>query len=58
MKVLTTGSCGLVRFGLTGYRCRAGHPVTGIDNNMRADFFGPVRRHELDPSAFEELAAE
>jgi CDP-paratose 2-epimerase len=41
MKVLITGSCGLIGSELTDHFCRAGHSVSGIDNNMRADFFGP-----------------
>jgi hypothetical protein len=42
-KVLITGSCGLIGSELSGYFCRAGHPVTGIDKNMRVDFFGLER---------------
>lgn len=41
MKVLITGSCGLIGSELAAHFCRAGHSVSGIDNNMRADFFGP-----------------
>src|SRR5271166_276533 len=41
MRALITGSCGLIGSELTSYFCRAGHSVTGIDNNMRANFFGP-----------------
>jgi CDP-paratose 2-epimerase len=40
MKLLITGSCGLIGSELTEYFCRAGETVVGIDNNMRANFFG------------------
>jgi CDP-paratose 2-epimerase len=41
MKVLVTGSCGLIGSELSAHFCHAGHSVSGIDSNMRADFFGP-----------------
>jgi CDP-paratose 2-epimerase len=41
VKVLISGSCGLIGSELTSYFCKSEHSVTGIDNNMRADFFGP-----------------
>jgi len=41
MKVLVTGSSGLVGSVSVGFFDRMGFSVTGIDNNMRADFFGP-----------------
>ncbi len=41
MKVLVTGSSGLIGSeGVESYD-REGHQVVGVDNNMRADFFGP-----------------
>ena len=40
MKVLVTGSSGLIGSEAVEYYERAGHHVTGIDNNMRAEFFG------------------
>lgn len=40
MKVLITGSSGLIGSEAVEYYDRAGHQVIGIDNNMRAKFFG------------------
>lgn len=40
MKVLVTGSSGLVGSEAVEYYDREGHNVVGIDNNMRATFFG------------------
>lgn len=42
MKLLVTGSGGLIGCEAAEYFCRKGWQVTGIDNNMRADFFGPA----------------
>ncbi|OGR67265.1 MAG: NAD-dependent epimerase [Elusimicrobia bacterium GWC2_61_19] len=52
MKILVTGSSGLIGGEVAAYFAEKGHDVTGIDNNMRADFFGPGgdtswRREEL-----------
>lgn len=41
MKVLVTGSSGLIGSEAVAYYDRQGHSVVGIDNNMRAEFFGP-----------------
>src|SRR5215472_1096641 len=41
MKVLVTGSSGLIGSEAVSYFDRRGAWVYGIDNNMRADFFGP-----------------
>lgn len=41
MKVLVTGSSGLIGSEAVKFFDDLGFPVTGIDNNMRADFFGP-----------------
>lgn len=41
MKLLITGSSGLIGGQVVEYFSAAGHEVYGIDNNMRADFFGP-----------------
>ena len=41
MKVLVTGSNGLIGSEVVGHFAGEGHKVYGIDNNMRADFFGP-----------------
>ena len=39
--VLVTGSSGLIGSEAVEYFDRLGHRVTGIDNNMRREFFGP-----------------
>jgi CDP-paratose 2-epimerase len=41
MKVVITGSCGLIGSEAVRYFDRRAEIVLGIDNNMRADFFGP-----------------
>ena len=41
MKVLVTGSSGLIGSEVVSFFVEDGHEVHGIDNNMRADFFGP-----------------
>jgi CDP-paratose 2-epimerase len=41
MKLLVTGSSGLIGSEVVDYFCRLGWKVHGVDNNMRADFFGP-----------------
>jgi len=40
-KVLVTGSSGLIGSEVVSYFCNLGLDVNGVDNNMRADFFGP-----------------
>ena len=40
MNVLVTGSSGLIGSEVVAYFAERGHTVWGIDNNMRADFFG------------------
>jgi len=40
--LLVTGSSGLIGSEVVDYFCRIGWQVHGIDNNMRADFFGPA----------------
>jgi len=40
MKVLVTGSSGLIGSEAVEYYEREGHQVFGIDNNIRAEFFG------------------
>lgn len=40
-KLLVTGSSGLIGSEVASYFCRMGWDVHGVDNNMRADFFGP-----------------
>lgn len=39
-KLLVTGSAGLIGSEVVSYFARSGWNVVGIDNNMRADFFG------------------
>lgn len=41
MKVLVTGSSGLIGSEAVLWFDQQGHTVVGVDNNMRADFFGP-----------------
>lgn len=41
-KLLVTGSSGLIGSEVVDYFCKAGWEVYGIDNNTRADFFGPA----------------
>jgi len=41
LRVLVTGSSGLIGGEVVAFFAGAGHEVHGIDNNMRADFFGP-----------------
>ncbi len=40
LKVLITGSCGLIGSEAVRFYCGAGHTVRGIDNNLRRYFFG------------------
>lgn len=41
MKVLITGSSGLIGSEAVAHYSQRGDVVVGVDNNMRADFFGP-----------------
>jgi CDP-paratose 2-epimerase len=41
VQLLVTGSSGLIGSEAVEYFARRGHHVHGLDNNMRADFFGP-----------------
>ena len=41
MRLLVTGSSGLIGSEVVSYFAELGNTVFGIDNNMRADFFGP-----------------
>ena len=41
MKILVTGSSGLIGSEAVEHYDRLGHSVVGVDNNMRAVFFGP-----------------
>jgi|SRR5215469_11606879 len=40
-RAIVTGSCGLIGSEVTVYFAKLGFAVTGIDNNLRATFFGP-----------------
>jgi CDP-paratose 2-epimerase len=40
MKVIVTGSSGLIGSEVASFFARDGHQIIGIDNNMRADFLG------------------
>lgn len=40
--ILVTGSSGLIGSEVVSFFCRAGWNVHGLDNNMRAEFFGPT----------------
>jgi CDP-paratose 2-epimerase len=42
MKVLITGSSGLIGSEAVMHYDRAGHQVVGLDNNLRREFFGPA----------------
>ncbi len=42
MKVIVTGSSGLIGSEAVSFYAENGWDVIGIDNNMRADFFGPA----------------
>jgi CDP-paratose 2-epimerase len=41
MKILVTGSSGLIGSEVVNYFAKRDHQIIGLDNNMRADFFGP-----------------
>src|SRR5215208_7109954 len=41
LKLLVTGSSGLIGSEVAAFFAADGHEVHGLDNNMRADFFGP-----------------
>ena len=42
MKIVITGSCGLIGSEAVAYFSRQNHEILGIDNNMRREFFGPT----------------
>ncbi len=42
MRMLITGSSGLIGSECVEFFDRMGFDITGVDNNMRADFFGPT----------------
>jgi CDP-paratose 2-epimerase len=42
MRILVTGSSGLIGSEVVSYFAEEGHIVHGVDNNMRREFFGPA----------------
>src|SRR6476469_3694407 len=61
-KIIVTGSSGLIGSEVVKKYCQNGWKVYGIDNNMRADFFGPngdtrwnQRRLQLQYNNFEHI---
>ena len=65
MKVLVTGSSGLIGSEAVKFFDEMGFEVVGVDNNMRADFFGPRgdttwnrRRLEADCARFSHVATD
>ena len=42
MKILVTGSSGLIGSEVCTYFAKRGHSIHGVDNNQRAIFFGPL----------------
>ncbi|MCC6750460.1 MAG: NAD-dependent epimerase/dehydratase family protein [Deltaproteobacteria bacterium] len=55
MKILVTGSSGLIGSEVVSYFASRGHEVFGVDNNMRADFFGPAGDTRWNQRRLEEL---
>ena len=41
MKILVSGSSGLIGSEVCSYFAKQGHRIYGLDNNQRAVFFGP-----------------
>ncbi|MFC1762284.1 NAD-dependent epimerase/dehydratase family protein [Planctomycetota bacterium] len=65
MKVLVTGSCGLIGSEAVQYYDSRADWVAGIDNNMRAEFFGTdgdttwmQKRLQADCSRYQHIAAD
>ena len=57
-KLLVTGSSGLIGSEVVDYFCRLGWEVHGVDNNMRADFFGPGGDTRWNQKRLEKLHPE
>jgi CDP-paratose 2-epimerase len=57
MTLLVTGSSGLIGSEVVDYFCRLGWTVHGVDNNQRADFFGPSGDTRWNQRRLEELHA-
>ncbi len=65
MKILVTGSSGLIGSEAVLHFDSAGHQVIGIDNNMRRQFFGPagdttwnLERLKAETRSFESVAID
>src|SRR2546426_3802816 len=56
MKVLVTGSSGLIGSEAVEHFDRQGHEVVGVDNNMRRGFFRPAGDPLWDPGRLEGVA--
>jgi CDP-paratose 2-epimerase len=54
MKMLVSGSSGLIGGEVVSYFAEQGWEVHGLDNNMRADFFGPAGDTSLNRRRLEE----
>jgi CDP-paratose 2-epimerase len=54
-KMLVTGSSGLIGSEVVSYFAEQGWEVYGIDNNMRADFFGPQGDTRWNQKRLEEV---
>src|SRR5438093_9511207 len=55
MKVLVTGSSGLIGSEAVEHFDRQGHEVVGVDNNMRRVFFGPAGDTLWNPERLKRL---
>jgi CDP-paratose 2-epimerase len=53
--IMVTGSCGLIGSEVVAFFARQGWKVYGVDNNMRADFFGPSGDTEWNRKRMESL---
>jgi len=58
LKMLVTGSSGLIGSEVVSYFSRLGWQVHGVDNNMRADFFGPAGDTRWNQMRLEKSLAE
>lgn len=58
MRMLVTGSSGLIGSEVVAHFCQLGWEVHGVDNNMRADFFGPQGDTRWNQRRLEECYAD
>lgn len=56
--MLVTGSSGLIGSEVVSHFCQLGWQVHGVDNNMRADFFGPQGDTRWNQRRLEECYAD